>query len=47
MIPGFNVWQRPMILSDGLTAVFDWFGIRFEKDAGESLDDAFGLLGTQ
>ena len=45
--PGFNVWQRSMILLDGLTAVFEWFGIRLEKDTGESLDDAFRFLQTQ
>src|SRR6266403_3316450 len=47
MISGFNVWQRSMILLDGLTAVFEWFGIRLEKDTGESLDDAFRFLQTQ
>jgi hypothetical protein len=36
-----------MIILDRLTAVFEWFGIRLEKDAGESLDDALRILRTQ
>ena len=36
-----------MIILDRLTAVFEWFGIRLEKDAGESLDDALSLLRAQ
>jgi hypothetical protein len=28
-------------------AVFEWFGIRLEKNAGEALDDIFRFLRTE
>src|SRR5215475_15470462 len=47
MVSGFDVRRGSMIILERLTAVFEWLGTRLKKDAGEVLDNAFGLLRAQ
>src|SRR5215831_6294319 len=47
MVSGFDVRWGSMIILDRFPTIFEWLGIRLEKDTGKALDNALGLLRAQ